>query len=184
MRRLLFIPIAFALLAATTTIAGAANPAGTPTSSMTLDPTSGPPGTEFTVSNVEEDVCVTKGPTEVDLTAPGAEPEAQTVPADLDGNWEATFTVPEDTEVDEITVNAECHFAGELQPTGVQGVRAIPQQTPPAIVVYDPVTFTVTQPDTTTTTTTTEPTTTTTEPDTLDESDVAEGVVAQPTLTG
>lgn len=181
MRRMLTPLLGLALVAAT---AAPALGAGVQQNlEMEIDPATGPAGSTFTVSSVDE--CATKGPTAVDLTAPGAEPAAQTVETD-GGTWEAEFTVPANAEPgDVIVVNATCRtdFEIVIDEARVQGVRAARGISPTILGTYTPVTFAVT--GTVDTTTSSVPTTPTTEPPgTLPDSGVAPDVVSTPTLTG
>ena len=117
--------------------------AGNPQDTMAIDPTSGPPGTEVSVTGTG---CVTKGDVEVvvDLLDTSDEvQDSETVEPTFDGfsgDWEATLTVPADTtDFGEWTVEAVCQIVfpedAAVAPAGIQ-----------FLIDYIPRAFTVTEP--------------------------------------
>lgn len=178
MKKLLGAAFALALVFGGASGAGAGDNLGT----LTLNPTSGPPESTFTVSGSD---CVARdgGEMSVEVTAPDTvEVTATAVPDDA-GDWSTTLTVPADAmEGDTIVVNAECiEDFGAVPNSSFQGFRAPTGQS--ISQAYSPATFTVTAAPSTTVDDTT--TTSTTEPDgEVDDADAAAPVVAQPTFTG
>lgn len=151
---------------------------------LTLDPTSGPPGTVITVSGED---CSTKGDTWVTLELLDTEGAVQdTAEVDVDdeqpgfaGAWEATLTVPASTtDYGEWSVEATC----EVRFVGVEAARAGRSVVLPAqaqsepLFPYAPAPFTVTEPAV-------QPTSSTTSTSTPAGPQTAP-VVAQPTYTG
>lgn len=178
MKKLLGAAFAIALVFGGTSSASA----GTDLGSLTLDPTSGPPTSEFTVSGSD---CLAGdgGDMSVEVTAPDTVEMTETAIPDDAGDWSTTLTVPADAMAgDTIVVNAECIEDFSSVPNSFQGFRA-----PAGKFIsqpYSPATFTVTAAPTTTVEETTT-TTSTTEPEgEVDDADAAAPVVAQPTFTG
>jgi hypothetical protein len=141
MRRLL-VSLLTALLV--TAVAGVgSSSAGDSQDTMAIDPTSGPPGTEISVTGTG---CITKGDVEVEVelldTADAVQDSDIVEPSfeGFSGDWEASLTVPADTtDFGEWTVTGVCRLAG-LVPVGV-GAAGVED-----LIVYTPRAFTVTQP--------------------------------------
>jgi len=109
---------------------------------MSIDPTSGPPGTEIAV---EGDGCTTKGNLEVVVQLLDTSDQVQdtdtVVPnsSGFGGEWAASLTVPSDTtDFGEWTVTASCNFIPFPDEVATSGRESL--------VEYDPLAFTVTQP--------------------------------------
>lgn len=149
---------------------------------MTVDPTSGAPGSTFEVSG---DGCVGKGEdeTRVEVSAPDTVETGGTATTD-EGAWSLTLTVPDDAAAGAtIDIDAVCIVTIGGEPT-FQSFRGPPPEL--ELFEYQQAQFTVTA------TPTTEPpatddTTSTSEPSgEVDSSaaEAAEATVAQPTFTG
>lgn len=189
MRRILGALFALTIVVGGGTAAGAAaggeveEPANT---TMTLDPTSGPTGTVFTVSGSD---CTPGdgGDMSVGVAAEGTVEGKKTATPNEAGDWSTTFTVADDVDPDTvIDVDANCiETFGQVEATAFQGVRA-PTGNGFVRFEYATAQFTVTATPATTEapTTTADDTTTTTEAPAEVDATAAEPTVAQPTFTG
>lgn len=143
-----------------------------PDPTMTLDPTSGVAGSDFTVSGgtcseyYDAMAEVTDGTTD------------KTVEPDPDGDWDTTFTVPDDAEVgDEITVMATCVTSDVVDFRGIRrGENGNPNN-----FDYTPVVFTVTAEPATPPAPTPTPTR---KPGGAVQAEAATPTTAKPTFTG
>lgn len=117
--------------------------AGDNQDSMSIDPASGPPGTEITVVGTG---CATKGDVEVEveLLDTSGDPQDGTIVepsfAGFSGDWEATLTVPADTtDYGEWTVTGQCRVV-DLEPraVGTAGVGLLIDYIPRPFTVVEP----------------------------------------------
>jgi len=170
--RLLTAGLATAGLAAAAVVVLAPPGAGQVTPAMTISPTSGPPGTQITVTGnpgqCPPDPAFGQHQAEGELQPSGGGTALATYSVNTDtntGNWTATVTVPATAAPGDYQVTGDCTQGGGTQ------------------FSYTAQTFTVTQPATTTTSTTaaTTTTTTTTQPP---SAPAAQAVTAQPRFTG
>lgn len=111
--------------------------------SMSIDPGSGPPGTEITVVGTG---CVTKGDVEVEvelLDTSGDPQDGAIVEPTFEGfsgDWEATLTVPADTtDYGEWTVTGQCRLVVvEPRAVGTAGVGLLIDYIPRPFTVVEP----------------------------------------------
>lgn len=183
MRRILGALGVLAILIGSGAAAGAA--VGGLDAAMTLDPTSGPAGTVFTVSGSD---CTPGdgGDMSVELAAEGTvESKTKVVPNEA-GDWSTTLTADGSLEVGTvIDVDAACVETFGVGQTAFQGFRSPAGNLGSVRFGYTTAQFTVIAATTTTeSTTTTEAETTTTEAPAEVDATAAEATVAQPTFTG
>lgn len=173
------------VLAATVVFGGGAVGAGIPQPledpTLTLEPSSGPAGTMFSVSGTS---CTpSEGvETSVEVTAPDTVEGAAITTPDETGAWSVDLTVPDDALAgDSIAVEATCSET-HVQDLSYQGFRAPSGGTDTRN--YIDAQFTVTASPTTAGPTTTEGTTTTIADGAVDEAEAAAPTIARPTFTG
>lgn len=150
---------------------------------MTVDPTTGPPGSTFTVSGED---CSGKGEDEAvaEVSAPDTVEMGGTAETSAEGDWTLTLTVPDDAEAGAvIAIDADCMITPVGEPSFQSFRGPAPDQSFTAFE-YQQAEFTVTAGPTTTTEAPDEETTTTTEAPAEVDATAAEATVAQPTFTG